>query len=129
MNIELSNARYLLLATRKKSGAMVNTPVWFATDEQYHYVFSATDTGKVKRLRNFPDVNISSCTASGKALGEPIATTAALINDSSVVEHAHKLLLNKYGWQMRGLDFFSRLLGKYNQRAFIRIDISTDTSA
>ncbi len=37
----LTNVRYFSLATFRKSGAMVATPVWFAEDAGVYYVFSA----------------------------------------------------------------------------------------
>ena len=48
----LDQAAYFSLATFRKSGVAVETPVWFAGDKQTYYVFSAGQAGKVKRLRN-----------------------------------------------------------------------------
>jgi len=42
----------LSLATFRKSGAEVATPVWFAASDGNLYVFTAGDSGKVKRLRH-----------------------------------------------------------------------------
>jgi LmbE family N-acetylglucosaminyl deacetylase len=43
--------RYLSLATYRASGAEIATPVWFASVGDTIYVFTAGDSGKVKRLR------------------------------------------------------------------------------
>ena len=48
---ELGRHRYMSLATFRKSGAQVATPVWFAPADGKLYVFTAGDSGKVKRLR------------------------------------------------------------------------------
>jgi hypothetical protein len=39
--ITLRNARYLNLATFRRSGAAVTTPVWFAADNGIYYLESA----------------------------------------------------------------------------------------
>jgi len=121
MHNSLDSARYLLLSTRKRDGSSVATPVWFASDSQCHYVFSAADAGKVKRLKNFAEVSIARCTATGKALAEAQDTRATLFDEPATVEQCHQLLLAKYGWQLRILDFFSKLSGNYQKRAYIRI--------
>ena len=47
----LDEHRYLSLATFRRSGAEVRTPVWFAATGGLLYLFTARDSGKVKRLR------------------------------------------------------------------------------
>ena len=47
----LEGGNYISLATRKRSGEWVATPVWFAPDGGSYYVFSAGNAGKIKRLR------------------------------------------------------------------------------
>ena len=53
---------YINLSTRKRDGSFVNTPVWFAQegDTNNHYVYSLKNVGKVKRIRNFPEVKVVS---------------------------------------------------------------------
>jgi len=119
MNID--DASYLLLGTKKKDGSFVHTPVWFAQENDQYFVFSAADSGKVKRLRNFSDAWVAPCSASGKPLGDEIKASAQLVDASDSLTAAKALLLKKYGWQMRILDFFSKLIGNYNKRQFIII--------
>lgn len=66
----IEGGNYISLATRKRSGEWVATPVWFAPDKGSYYVFSAGDAGKVKRLRNFSDSRIAACTVTGTLTGE-----------------------------------------------------------
>jgi hypothetical protein len=117
----LEGGSYLSLATRKRSGDWVQTPVWFAPDQGSYYVFSAGDAGKVKRLRNFSEVRIAPCTMSGTLTGDWIDTAAEVL-DAPAQETALQALHRKYGWQMRIADFFSNLTGKTRRRAYIRID-------
>ncbi len=52
MSKKLEDGRYINLATYRRSGVAVETPVWFAKDSGRFYVFSAGNAGKVKRLRS-----------------------------------------------------------------------------
>ena len=49
---EIGKAPYVSLATFRRSGDAVRTPVWMAPADGAHYVFSAGNAGKVKRLKN-----------------------------------------------------------------------------
>ena len=72
----MQSGNYISLATRKRSGDWVATPVWFAPDNGHYYVFSAGDAGKVKRLRNFSEARIAPCTMTGTVTGEWQASPA-----------------------------------------------------
>ena len=118
----LEGGNYLSLATLKRSGDWVATPVWFAPEGNSYYVFSAGDAGKVKRLRNFSDVRIAPCNMRGGLLGEWHACQAAVLTSDADERTALKALRRKYGWQMWIGDVFSRITGKMNRRAYLRID-------
>ena len=51
---ELARERYVSLATFRRNGTEVKTPVWFAVIDGKLYVVSAGNAGKVKRLRHSP---------------------------------------------------------------------------
>ena len=53
-----SEFEYLSLSTQKRDGSWVDTPVWFAKNNDDFYLFSEGKAGKVKRIRNFSDVKI-----------------------------------------------------------------------
>ena len=46
---ELDRHRDVSLSTVRRSGAEVKTPVWFAAADGKLYVFTAGESGKVKR--------------------------------------------------------------------------------
>src|SRR5262245_51304352 len=119
---EFDKNRFLSLATFRKSGVAVATPVWFAALGGKLYVFTAGDSGKVKRLRNSSKARISPCDMRGRVTGEGRDTQARLIDDSGVVDRAHGALRKKYGWQMGLADLGARLSGRIRKRAFIEID-------
>ena len=118
----LDRHRYLSLATFRRSGEAVATPVWFAPDGDSYYVFSAGNAGKVKRLRNFSEARVATCTMTGKLTGPWRDTRAYVLDSRADQQRALAALRRKYGWQMLGTDFFSRLSGKMARRAYIRIE-------
>jgi hypothetical protein len=130
--ITLADASYINFATFRKSGQGVETPVWFAPDIETtanadtinFYIFSAGEAGKVKRLRNSPRSRIAPCNYSGKILGDWTDTEAFILSSEHDLSTAHQALIHKYGWQMRGTDFASKLSGRFNQRAYIKIQLT-----
>ncbi|MBT5202762.1 MAG: PPOX class F420-dependent oxidoreductase [Gammaproteobacteria bacterium] len=124
------NEKYFSLATQKRDGSLVWTPVWFALDQTQtqpdYYVFSAGDAGKVKRIRNFASAQIAACDMSGKVHGKAFPGHAVLINDQETTALAYQLLVNKYGWQLRLTNLFSRLFGRYQTRQMIKISLSVN---
>ncbi|PLW81834.1 PPOX class F420-dependent oxidoreductase [Kineobactrum sediminis] len=120
--IRLEQGNYLSLATRKRSGEWVATPVWFAPHEDSYYLFSAGDAGKVKRLRNFSAARIAPCTVTGRLTGSWINVSAFLVEDEAEAVLALAALRRKYGWQMALTDLLSRLTGKMSKRSYIRVD-------
>jgi PPOX class probable F420-dependent enzyme len=113
---------YLSLATFRKNGAAVATPVWFARSGPKLYVFSESRAGKVKRLRNSPRARVAHCDVRGKLLGEWQDAQARVVADPPTVERAYGALRAKYGWQMWIADTLARLTGRYAKRAIIEID-------
>ena len=115
---------YMSFATRKKSGDFVATPVWFAPDGDSYYVFSAGNAGKVKRLRNFSESRIAPCTATGTLTGEAMDARAFILETKAEQDTALDALRRKYGWQMRVGDLFSKITGKMDKRAYIRVELA-----
>ncbi|MCB1749986.1 MAG: PPOX class F420-dependent oxidoreductase [Gammaproteobacteria bacterium] len=115
------NARYLNLATWRRDGREVRTPVWFALLDGRYYCFSADDAGKVKRLRNSDRAAIAHCNARGGVLGAWQPARATLVDEPAREQAAYRALRAKYGWQMALLDLLARLGGRYERRAMIEI--------
>ena len=124
----------IALVTFRRSGVAVVTPVWFAARDSKLYVFSAGNAGKVKRLRNNPSICIAPCDVRGTVRGAWIEGRDSLrggwiegrgrrIKDPERVRIARDALRRKYGWQMRLADFFSRLSGRIDQRAFLELEV------
>ena len=115
--------KYINLSTRKKNGNYIDTPVWFAVDKQTNalYIYSLKKAGKVKRIKNFPDVKIAACNYRGKLEAEWQSAKAELINNSEEIAAAYRLLRNKYGITFRIGDVFSWIVGNYHRRQIIKV--------
>ncbi|MBW2576617.1 MAG: PPOX class F420-dependent oxidoreductase [Deltaproteobacteria bacterium] len=114
---------YISLATFRRSGEAVKTPVWSARHGEKFYVFTAAGSGKIKRLRNDPRIRVAPCGPRGRVLGEWIDGRARRIEDPATESAAYAALLAKYGWQMRVLNFFSKLSGRIEERAILELDL------
>ena len=117
---------YINLSTRKRDGSFVNTPVWFAQEgaTNIYYVYSLKNVGKVKRIRNFPEVKVGICTYSGKPKGGWFYAIADLVDEPENTKVAYSVLRKKYGIKFRIGDFFSWIKGTYHKRQVIRFSIS-----
>jgi PPOX class probable F420-dependent enzyme len=121
----LQRARYLSLATFRRDGRAVETPVWFAEHAGHLYVFSEAKAGKMKRLRNDSRVRVAACGALGTLRGEWLVGSARRVTNAVTVKSAYAALHRKYGLQMAIGDFFSRLTGRIHARAMIEIDLES----
>ena len=119
----LDRQRYLALATFRRSGAEVSTPVWFAAMDGRLYVFTAGDSGKVKRLRHSSRARIAPSDGRGNVRGDWWDAEARLVTAPRVIERAHAAMRAKYGWQAWVGDLFSRLTGRLPRRAWIEIEV------
>ena len=115
--------RYLALATFRRNGTEVATPVWFAESGGQFYVFTAGESGKVKRLRNSSRVRIAPCDVRGRVRGAWLDAAARVVGDASSIGRARAALRAKYGWQMWLADVFARLAKRIQHRAWIEIEV------
>jgi PPOX class probable F420-dependent enzyme len=119
---ELDREAYINLATFRRDGRAVQTPVWFARRGERLYVFTEGDAGKVKRLRNDPRARVAACNVRGRLRGDWIEARARVVDDAKTVRDAYAALHAKYGWQMTVVDFFSRLSGRIDARAIVELE-------
>ena len=71
--------KYISLATFRKTGVAVPTPIWFAEEGDKLYFMTNSKLGKVKRIRNNAQVKIAPCTIRGKITGPEFAATARIL--------------------------------------------------
>ncbi|MGW5050166.1 PPOX class F420-dependent oxidoreductase [Actinokineospora sp. NPDC004072] len=88
--------KYLLITTYRRNGRAVPTPVWFAQDGDELVIWTVTDSGKVKRIRGNPRVEIAPCDFRGNPRGDAVPATARLL-DATETNRVRTLLRRKYG--------------------------------
>ena len=120
----LEGERYINLATFRRSGTAVETPVWFAEHGGKLYVFTAGNSGKVKRLRNSNRARVAACDLRGRVHGKWLDATTRIVTDPETVSGAYRELRAKYGIQMRLTDLLSRLSGRIHKRAILEVELA-----
>jgi len=116
----LKGQKCVSLTTFRKSGKPVSTPVMFAVESGKLYVQTGTKTGKFKRIRRNPKVQLAPCTMRGKILG-PTMEAVARILPADEEELAKGALRPSYGWTMRIGRFFNRLRSDRGELAYLEI--------
>jgi uncharacterized protein len=96
---EIRGQRYISLATFRKSGVAVPTPIWFAEDDDKLYFMTNSKLGKVKRIRNNPQVKIAPCSIRGKITGPEFPATVRVMRPEEFAR-VRRLLNAKY-WLAR----------------------------
>lgn len=92
----LAAGKYILLTTFKRDGRAVGTPVWVVRDGDALGVWTVTDSGKVKRVRNSGRVTVTACDVRGKASGETVSGHAELL-DAAGTERYRTLIRRRFG--------------------------------
>lgn len=105
----LAAGNYLLLTTFRRSGTAVPTPVWAAREGAELFVWTAAESGKVKRIRNGGAVELRECDLRGNPKGPDAVPGTARLLDEAATEHVRDLIKAKYGVLGRITLFGSRL--------------------
>jgi PPOX class probable F420-dependent enzyme len=101
--LPLADARFVSLTTFRRSGEPVSTPVWVARDGEALVVLTPARSGKVRRLRHEPRVEVRPCGRFGKVPDgvDPIAGTAELREHPAEVERARATIRRTYPLESR----------------------------
>ena len=113
---QIAGQKYVSLATFRKNGAAVHTPVWFGEENGKLYVMTRSDSGKYKRLRNNPQVRLAPCTIRGKITGPEFAGRARMLEPERWPQ-ARQSIHRKY-WMARIPFVWSR------QNVYVEIEVA-----
>ncbi|MEV4417720.1 PPOX class F420-dependent oxidoreductase [Catellatospora sp. NPDC049609] len=109
--LALGGERFVSLTTFRRSGTPVATPVWVARDGGALVVTTPAGSGKVKRLRRDPRVELRPCDRRGRVRpGAPTATGTAEIVAGAGGDAPTALIRRKYGIEYRVVMLLERLL-------------------
>lgn len=113
---EIAGQKYLSLATFRKTGQAVRTPIWFGEQNGKLYVMTRPDSGKCKRIRNNPEVRVAPCTMRGRITGADVTGKARTLPQADF-EWARKTINRKY-WLARIPFFWS------NENVYLEIELT-----
>ncbi len=85
----------VLLTTHRRDGRPVGTPVSIAVDGDRAFVRTWDATGKFKRVRNNPEVEVAPCTVLGRPTGPAIRARARVLKGDESARAA-RLLARKH---------------------------------
>jgi PPOX class probable F420-dependent enzyme len=120
----LGDEQFLSLTTFRKSGERVSTAVWIGRDGDALIVTTPEASGKVKRLRNSPRVEVRPCNRMGrvKAGVEPVGGVAEVLTDEGSRERLTGIIRRKYGLEYRVVMSIERLINSGQEnRVILRI--------
>src|SRR5271169_2112036 len=120
---KLTKEAYISLATFRRNGQAVETPVWFAILDGKLYVVTDGTSAKVKRIRATKRVRLAACSVRGRVSGKWFDGRGRIVSEKKLVERAHDALQQKYGWQMWLLDTGSTLFGRIGRRAYLELSL------
>ncbi|GHI86465.1 PPOX class F420-dependent oxidoreductase [Streptomyces xanthophaeus] len=102
---ELGRARYVSLTTFRKDGTPVATPVWAVADGGELYVWTRSDSWKVKRIARDGRVTVTACDVRGRVEeGAPVLEGRARLLDEAGLRRVRALMSRKYTWQFWAVD-------------------------
>lgn len=115
--MDLDGAKYVALTTRRRSGETVSSPVWIARLDDGRYGFTTgSASGKVKRIRNFPDVELRICDARGRVRpGVTAHLATARVVDGEAFGEVRTAIKKKYGWQFTLIDLMGSLKARFSK--------------
>jgi PPOX class probable F420-dependent enzyme len=118
---EVGAERYVLLSSRKRDGSMVSTPVWIvAVDDDTVGFTTQASAGKVKRIRNFPQVTLQPCNSRGVvAAGAPVWHGDGRVLHGQDATRVIDAIKQKYRWQVTLIDALGAV------RSFVKRQPST----
>jgi PPOX class probable F420-dependent enzyme len=117
--LSLADARFVSLTTFRRSGERVSTPVWVGRDGEGLVVLTPAGSGKVKRLRRDPRVELAPCGRFGKVEDgvEPLAGTAQVRESAADVERARATIRRTYPIESRVVLGIERLVERLRGRS------------
>ncbi len=121
---QFKNQEFLSLETFRKNGIGVKTPVWFAQEGGTLYIWTISDSGKIKRIRNNPQVNIAPCKRFGKVAGEWMSAQASIDDSAAAVRHVEALLNRKLGFEFAVFRLIDRLRDRWKGSHRVCVKVS-----
>jgi len=104
--------KYLSITSYRRDGTAVATPVWFVQQDGRLLAETDAASGKVRRIRRNPAVQVAICNGRGRLRGRLVPAVAQVLPESEV-DQVQRLLERKYRADLvviRPLRFLQSLL-------------------
>jgi PPOX class probable F420-dependent enzyme len=121
---QFEDQEFLSLETFRKNGIGVKTTVWFAQEGDTLCIWTVGDSGKIKRIRNNPRVNIAPCKRFGEVTGEWMAAQASVNDSAAAVRHVEVLLSRKVGFWFAVFRLIDRLRDRWRGSHRVCVKVS-----
>ncbi len=119
----LASCSYVSLATFKKDGSQVATPVWVSHAGDRLFVWTEATSGKVKRVRNGARVLLAPCDARGRLQGAQVEGSARVLSDPADISRVERLHKAKYGLQFRLFETFGSVFRR-NRGGSVALEVT-----
>ena len=115
---DLSPAKFIAVETFRKNGDAVKTPVWFTTEGDTYHCWTGADSGKVKRIRNNPEVRLAICDSRGTLESDWVSARAQILDNPSDVKAQTGRMAKKYGIMYR----LFQMMGMLRRSEYVAIE-------
>ncbi|MFZ1671259.1 MAG: PPOX class F420-dependent oxidoreductase [Candidatus Nanopelagicales bacterium] len=123
----LSESKYISISTTRKNGEKIATPVWVTREGNALYVITGADSGKVKRIRNNPHVEVAPCDARGRLKGDVVAGTVEIL-DADGTEEVRSRVAKRFGLMYKVLTLMEKVRGSGDGRVGLKITVDSRSS-
>ena len=123
----LSESKYISISTTRKNGEKIATPVWVTREGNALYVITGADSGKVKRIRNNPHVEVAPCDARGRLKGDVVAGTVEFLDEDGT-EEVRSRVSKRFGLMYKVLTLMEKVRGSGDGRVGLKITVDSRSS-
>lgn len=120
----LSAGKYISITTFRKSGEGVSTPVWVTRDGEALYVITGAESGKVKRMRNNPKIEVAPCDVRGKTTGPSVDATGELLDAAGTVQ-VEKRVSKKFGLMYQAMKIVEKVRHRHGENIGLRVTLDS----
>lgn len=117
--------KYVSLTTFRRNGEPVSTPVWAVHDGDAVGVSTPAGTGKLKRLRHDPRVQLRPCSRGGEVADgvQPAEGVAEILPAGPDADRVHRALRRRYHYEWVAAMLVERLVrrGRSPDRVVLRL--------
>lgn len=101
--------------------------MWFVEEDGKLYVRTPRTAGKVRRIRNNPEVGVAPCDWGGGVRGDWVRAEARLVEDEKEAYEINERVRQKYGLLKRVMDLMNLLRGNRGNMVTIELRLRSES--